>query len=170
MRTEHFVSIEKELALIERLSTEVLKSGLNASNTTVVTVSGDYSSIVGQIMRHNLTFEGEIADGFSVDVPYPDQNWDHNFMYDLIVALTLQSDRFEGNTLLLVEAGVIRGGNYKFLTEWIATRIPSVKVKTLTLFENTHSAFKSDFVGEFYDDKTQDLTFSWEKFNNHWTK
>jgi hypothetical protein len=170
MRTEHFVSIEKELALIERLSTEVLKSGLNASNTTVVTVSGDYSSIVGQIMRHNLTFEGEIADGFSVDVPYPDQTWDGNFMYDLLMALSLQYDRFAGNTLLLVEAGVIRGGNYKFLTEWISEHYPRIKVKTLTLFENTRSAFKSDFVGEFYDDKTQDLTFSWEKFNNHWTK
>jgi hypothetical protein len=32
------------------------------SNTTVVTVN--YSSIVGQIIRHNLSFEGEVADGF----------------------------------------------------------------------------------------------------------
>jgi len=23
-------------------------------------------------------------------------------------------------------------------------------------------------VGEFYDDKTQDLTFWWEKENSHW--
>jgi hypothetical protein len=103
-------------------------------------------------------------------VPYPDQVWDENFVYDLSYILSLQYNRFKGSTLLLVEAGVIRGGNYKFLTEWIAEHYPDVKVKTLTLFENVHSAFKSDFVGEFYDDKTQDLTFSWEKFNNHWNK
>jgi hypothetical protein len=170
MRKEHLISIEKELALIESISNTVLSYGLNASNTTVVTVSADYSSVVGQIMRHNLSFEGEVADGFSVDVPYPDQLWTKDFLEDLTVTMALQYNRFKGSTLLLVEAGVIRGGNYKFLTNWIAESYPDVKVKTLTLFENVHSAFKSDFVAQFYDDKTQDLTFSWEKFNNHWNK
>jgi len=169
MRTEHFVPIEKELSLIGKLSVEVSKAGFNAENTIVVTVSGDYSSIVGQIMRHNLSYNGEIAEGFSVDVPYPDQEWNSDFLYALEVTVGMQPDMFRNKTLLLVEAGVIRGGNYKFLTDWIALNYPDVKVKTLTLFENVHSAFKSDFVGEFYDDKTQDLTFSWEKFNNHWT-
>jgi hypothetical protein len=36
------------------------------------------------------------------------------------------------------------------------------------MYENIHSIYKSDFVGEYYDDKTQDLTFWWEKENNHW--
>tara|TARA_R110000868_G_scaffold74337_13_gene215027 strand:+ start:15659 stop:16171 length:513 start_codon:yes stop_codon:yes gene_type:complete len=170
MRTEHLISIEKELSLIGKLSVEVSKAGFNAENTVVVTVSGDYSSIVGQIMRHNLSFNGEIAEGFSVDVPYPDQEWNSDFLYALEVTVAMQPDMFKNKTLLLVEAGVIRGGNYNFLTDWLALNYSGVKVKTLTLFENVHSVFKSDFVGEFYDDKTQDLTFSWEKFNNHWTK
>ena len=170
MRKEYLISIQKELALIESLSFEVLEQGFNASNTIVVTVSSDYSSIVGQIMRHNLSFEGEIADGFSVDVPYPDQTWDADFMRDLTNTFFNNSHRFGNKTLLLVEAGVIRGGNYKFLTEWISSNYPETKVKTLTLFENTGSAFKSDFVGEFYNDKLQDLTFDWEKFNNHWKR
>jgi hypothetical protein len=170
MRKEYSISIEKELALIESLSYEILEQGFDASNTIVISVSSDYSSIVGQIIRHNLSFKGEIADGFSVDVPYPDQIWDADFMRELKLTFFTHDHKFSGKTLLLTEAGVIRGGNYRFLTEWIFTNYPEVKIKTLTLFENTGSAFKSDFVGEYYDDKIQDLTFSWEKANNHWNK
>jgi hypothetical protein len=41
-------------------------------------------------------------------------------------------------------------------------------IVTTSLFENKHSAFKCDFVAEFYDDEIEDLTFWWEKENNHW--
>jgi hypothetical protein len=170
MRKEHLIPIEKELALIESLSYEILEQDFNASNTIVISVSSDYSSIVGQIIRHNLSYKGEIADAFSVDVPYPDQTWTEDFIQELHSVFNLYDYKFKNKTLLLVEAGVIRGGNYKFLTEWIYNNYSKVKVKTLTLFENTGSAFKSDFVGEYYDDKIQDLTFSWEKENNHWNK
>ena len=47
----------------------------------------------------------------------------------------------------------------------LGLRIPII---TLTMFENIDSKFKSDLVGEYYDDKTQDLTFWWEKENKHW--
>ena len=64
---------------------------------------------------------------------------------------------------------MIRGGNYEFVTLWmkkhLGLRIPII---TLTMFENIDSKFKSDIVGEYYDDKTQDLTFWWEKHNKHW--
>lgn len=168
MRTEYLIPIEKELELIQKLSNEVISHGYNASNTIVVTVSSDYSAIVGQLMRHNLSYEGEIADGFSVDVPYPTQNWDVDFIYELDNTFWLHRRYKNDKTLLLVEAGVIRGGNYSFLTNWIKRNYSVQKVKTLTLFENTHSIFKSDFVGEYYDNETQDLTFSWERKNNHW--
>jgi hypothetical protein len=170
MRKEYSISIEKELALIESLSYEILEQDFNASNTVIISVSSDYSSIVGQIIRHNLSFKGEIADGFSVDVPYPDQTWTEDFIEELHSTFNLYDYKFNRKTLLLVEAGVIKGGNYKFLTEWIFSNYPKATVKTLTLFENTDSAFKSNFVGEYYDDKIQDLTFSWEKYNNHWNK
>jgi hypothetical protein len=168
MRKEYFISVNKELKLIESLSIKVTSNGFDANNTSVVTVSSDYSSIVGQLMRHNLSYKGEIADGFSVDVPYPDQEWDLDFINNLKVTMNLNLNRFQDKTLLLVENGVIRGGNYTFLKKWININYPNVNVKTLTLFENIHSVFKSDFVGQFYDDKIQDLTFKWEHFNNHW--
>jgi hypothetical protein len=170
MRTELHVSINRELDCIKSIAEALKRDGYNASNSIVVTVSTDYSSIAGQIIRHELTHEGEIADGFGVDVPYPDQQWDTRFVNEACSMFLLHREAIGVKTVILVEAGVIRGGNYKFLTEWIFSNYPKAKVNTLTLFENTGSAFKSDFVGEYYDDKTQDLTFSWEKDNNHWNK
>jgi hypothetical protein len=39
-------------------------------------VSTDYSSIVAQYLRHQLSYDGEICEGFGVDVPYPDEEFD----------------------------------------------------------------------------------------------
>ena len=42
------------------------------------------------------------------------------------------------------------------------------KVLTLALYENENSVFKSDYVGEYYNNTTEDLTFWWEEDNKHW--
>jgi hypothetical protein len=42
------------------------------------------------------------------------------------------------------------------------------KIITVALFENISSKFESDYVGEYYDNEFEDLTFWWEKENNHW--
>jgi hypothetical protein len=168
MRKDFLIPGRKELHIIELLSSAVMDRGFNSSNTIVVTVSPDYSAILGQLLRHNLSFEGEIAEGFAVDVPYPDETWeDKEYLSHLDALFALYSGIFKDKTLLLVEAGIIRGGNYKFLTEWITKNYPTAKVKTLALFQNIHSKFQSDFVGEFYDNEFEDLTFWWEKENNH---
>jgi hypothetical protein len=168
MRREFLVPIEKELEIIEQLSNTLKENGFNASNTIIVCVSSDYSSIVSQLMRHNLSFEGEICDGFSVDVPYPSQTFTGNFIKDLEHVFKTPSLELEGMTLLLCENGVIRGGNYTFLVNWIEKNYPGTEVKTLTLFENIQSKFKSDYVGQYYDDLFQDLTFHYERENNNW--
>lgn len=139
--------------------------GFDASNSTLVAVSSDYSSIVCQVLRHQLSADGEVCDGFMVDVPYPDQQW--NALFELKILRQCVGTEFKEN-LILIEAGVIRGNNYKNLTALLARAFPSQKVVTATLFENVHSAFKSDFVAEYYDDTTSDLTFWWEVYNKHW--
>ena len=80
MRKELYIDPITEIRCIESVAEALTKAGHNASNSIVVTVSTDYSSIAGQIIRHELTHEGEIADGFGVDVPYPDQEWDTRFV------------------------------------------------------------------------------------------
>lgn len=163
------ISQKKETDLIIKLSDKLLEEGFNASNTVIISVSADYSCVVGQLLRHSLSHEGEICDGFSVDVPYPDQEWDLTYLCELAALTNLYKYKFQNKKILLVEAGVIRGSNYEFVVKYLKS-VPKItqEIYTLALFENSSSKFKSDFVGEFYDDETQDLTFWWERYNKHW--
>jgi len=68
---------------------------------------------------------------------------------------------------LLVEAGVIRGGNYIWLTNLLKEMVVG-DIVTAAMFENVNSKFKSDVVANYYDDDEQDLTFYYEKPNKHW--
>ena len=63
----------------------------------------------------------------------------------------------------MIEAGVIRGGNYSWIMQ-----IMNINAHTVALCENVYSAFKSDFVSLYYDDTQEDLHFWWEQPNNHW--
>jgi len=163
--TEYLISQEKETDLTLDLSEKLLEEGFNASNTVVVTVSTDYSSNVGQLIRHQLSYKGEICDGFGIDVPYPDETWDEQYQFELKSLFDLYNYKLKDKKILLVEAGVIRGGNYTFLKNYLGTE---KDLYFLSLFENKGSIFKSEFVGEYYDNDTQDLTFWWEKENKHW--
>lgn len=164
-RVNYLVSQELETELTLKLVERLYNEGFNASNTVIITVSTDYSSNVGQLLRHQLSHNGEICDGFAIDVPYPDQTWDSSFVYELQELFNLYSYKLKGKKILLVEAGVIRGSNYTFLKNYLGTK---KDLYFLSLFENIGSIFKSDYVGKYYDDTTQDLTFWWEEFNNHW--
>ena len=169
IRKEYLISQELETHLTLELSKKLLNKGIDASNTVVVTVSTDYSSNVGQLLRHSLTVNGEICDGFSIDVPYPDESWDETYRLELKTIFELYRYKLEGKKILFVEAGVIRGSNYKYVVDFLKDEMDiSNPFYFLALFENESSAFKSDFVGEYYDNDTQDLTFWWEQQNNHW--
>ena len=169
MRKELYVSIAKELECTVIIAEALKKEGYNASNSIVVTVSTDYSSITGQIIRHELTYEGEIADGFGVDVPYPDQQWDTRFVFEACLMFSLHKYDIGTKNIILVEAGVIRGSNYFKLIDLIRNSLElDNEIITTSLYENKHSKFKSDYVAEYYDNNLEDLTFSWEKENNHW--
>ena len=58
MRKELKVDWDTELRLMNELRDKLLSHGLHASNTVIVTVSTDYSSIIGQYLRHQLTNTG----------------------------------------------------------------------------------------------------------------
>ena len=102
MRTELHVSVNRELECIKSIAEALKRDGYNASNSIVVTVSTDYSSIAGQIIRHELTHEGEIADGFGVDVPYPDQQWDTRFVNEACSMFLLHRQAIGVKTIILV--------------------------------------------------------------------
>jgi len=169
IRKELLVEWSDELRLMNTLRDSLLSAGIDASNTIIVTVSTDYSSVIGQYLRHQLTKDGEICDGFGIDVPYPDQTFNGRFIQELCEMFRIHLNNIAEKNILLVEAGIIRGGNYTKVVDIIKNTLEiKLPILTLAMYENIHSIYKSDFVGEFYDDKTQDLTFWWEKENNHW--
>jgi len=161
------VSFNDEQLLIEDIAAELIRDGFNASNTIVVTVSTDYSSVIGQTLRHLLSADGEICDGFGVDVPYPDQNWDKIYVDELNSILDIYQNKIGDKRVLMVEAGVIRGSNYTFLDGYLTER-GLTDIYSVSMFENIGSVYKSDYVGEYYNNETHDLTFWWERENNHW--
>jgi len=169
MRTELHVSVNRELECIKSIAEALKRDGYNASNSIVVTVSTDYSSIAGQIIRHELTHEGEIADGFGVDVPYPDQQWDTRFVNEACSMFLLHRQAIGVKTIILVEAGVIRGSNYNSLINLMRQSLEMDNlIITTALFQSKGSAIECDYIAEYYDDKFNDLTLWWEKENNHW--
>jgi len=169
-RIDYIISQEKETLLTLNLAKILLNHNFNSKNTLVITVSTDYSSNVGQLLRHALTKDGEICDGFGIDVPYPDETWDKNYIKELESLINLYRYKITNKKILLVEAGVIRGSNYKFIIDYFKIKLNLQEdIYTLALYENLSSKFKSNFVGEFYNNDTEDLTFWWEKENKHWT-
>ena len=152
------VSYSEEQLLIRTIAADLLLSGFNANNTIVVTVSTDYSSIIGQVLRHLLSKDGEVCDGFGVDVPYPDEHWNEDYIYNLEIVVAINQPNMSFKKVLLVEAGVIRGGNYTFIERFFKGR-GITDIYTVAMFENIHSTYKSTYVGEYYDNDTQDLTF-----------
>jgi len=167
MRTKKYVGITSEIKLCELMSHQLLNANISAQNTVIVTVSTDYSSMVGQYLRHALSWDKEICDGFGIDVPYPDELWTSDYIIDLHETFKTHNRLLKDKTLLLVEAGVINGRNYTYVTDFIRKSYDN-RIVTLALFENHTSVFKSDFVGEYYNDSVEDLTFWWERDNKHW--
>jgi hypothetical protein len=145
---------------------KVLFPDLNPTNTIVVMVSPDYSATVAMHMAHALSKDGEMCDLMMVDVPYPDQD-KRVFVRKLARQLILAEKIYQN--YLLVEAGIIRGGNYSWICEEMSKYIPQDSdIITTTLYENVHSKFKCDIVAAHYDDKLEDLTFYYEEYNKHW--
>lgn len=167
-RTELFVNAYHELALIKRMGDLLDGFGFDSSNSTLVCVSSDYSAVAWQILRHRLSFDGEVCSGFCVDVPYPDEQWTGDTSEAILRAF--RSNDLKKN-IILIEAGVIRGSNYIAMCELLASHVEFDKhnIRSSTLFENIGSKFKSDFVCEYYDNEKYDLTFWWERFNRHWS-
>ena len=98
------VSFDDEKSLIEKISYKLIRDGFNSENTVVITVSTDYSSVIGQALRHLLSINGEICDGFGIDVPYPDQTFNGRFIQELCEMFRIHLDSIAEKNILLVEA------------------------------------------------------------------
>jgi hypothetical protein len=161
-----FISQDKEMALIQEMTYKIKRANLDIhpSNTCFLCVSPDYSGIVTQHLSHSLTMDGEIFHIEAVNVPFPDEN---NQKYRVDFEVNFADWVLDWEKFVLIEAGVIRGSNYTWITESMEKFIDK-NYYTVALCENTRSKFKSDFTSLQYDAEMWDLHFWWEQPNNHW--
>jgi hypothetical protein len=164
-RPLYFITREKEWELIERLLTIVDSSDFDPADTAVLMVSPDYSATVAMHLAHAWSRNGEMLPVIAVDVPYPDED---KFEYQKKLIAEQMNIR-PYRRLVLVEAGIIRGGNWAWILEnlhmWGFTH---QDITTVAMCENVHSRVKSDYVGEYYDDDKEELMFYFERYNKHW--
>ena len=164
-RPLHFISREKEWELINKLLTIIDNSQFNPNTTAVLMVSPDYSATIAMHLAHAWSVEGEIIPIIPVDVPYPDESAD-DYIWKLAIE---QMNIRKYSKLILIEAGIIRGGNWKWLLESLkAMGYARNDITLIAMCENINSITKSDFVGEYYDDSKEELMFYYERYNKHW--
>ena len=164
-RPLHFITREKEWELIQRLLTMVDNSEFDPSTTAVIMASPDYSATVAMHLAHAWSRNGNMLDVIPVDVTFPDEQPDY-----YIKKMEMQAaDILPFKKLVLIEAGIIRGGNWKWMLDvlyrWGYNR---EDITLVAMCENVGSKVKSDYVGEYYDDQQKELMFYFERFNKHW--
>jgi hypothetical protein len=165
-RPLHFITREKEWELIQRLEALVDSSNFNPHTTAVLMASPDYSATVAMHLAHAWSRNGEMLSIIPVDVTYPDE--DYGVYQD---KFKLQyGDIKPYNNLVIVEAGIIRGGNWEWIVRTLTDDFQYNRdsITLVALCENIHSRIKSDYVAEYYDDDKEELMFYFEKFNKHW--
>lgn len=172
MREEFLIDEQFESSSIRLLVINIKSTypDLTPDNTLVLMVSPDYSATVAMHVAHSLSKDGEMCDILPIHIPYPDEKNIENYKAKAsrdVDDYFLFSDKQYTN-YLLVEAGVIRGGTYTWLTNLLRSKLTG-RVITAALFENTGSKFKSDVVANYYNDNNLDLTFYFEEYNKHWS-
>jgi hypothetical protein len=157
-----FISEDKEKALIQQLVYKIKMANLDIHpfDTCFLMVSPDYSGIVTQHLSHALSVDREIFHIEAVNVPFSDEPIE-DYVSDFRDNYARWSKQWKH--FVLIEAGIIRGNNYTWITQLMDNNY-----HTVALCENYHSKFQSDFVGMYYYDETHDLHFWWEQPNNHW--
>ena len=110
---------------------------------------------------------GEMMYILFIDVHYPDESPDsyrEKFMDPNNPSGIVSFYKYD--KVILVEAGIITGGNYTFLEK--VFNLHNIETITVAQYENVHSKFQSDVVGAYYDSKVAELEFYWERYNKHW--
>lgn len=161
-----FISQDQEIALIQQLVYKIRVSNfdIHPSKTCFLCISPDYSSIVTQHLSHALSVDGEIYHIEAVNVPFPDES---PKSYMINFELSYAEWVLDWENFVLIEAGVIKGGTYSWITQ-IMEKFTRKNYHTVALCESTNSVFQSDVVGKYYDDNVEDLHYWWEQPNNHW--
>lgn len=163
-----YISRDKEFELINKLLTIIDNRSFHPKDTALIQASVEFAGIPAIHLSHAWSVGGEIIPIIPIEVTYPDETYDYvieKFRYDM----AWHFKHFNYKKFIVVESGIIRGGNWRWiLEEFAALGVARENITLVTLMENIHSQIKSDYVGEYYDDEVEDLTFYFERYNYHW--
>ena len=164
-----FIDKELEQSLLGSVVSKVKGLGLDkvqAEKLGVFCVSPDYSSIVGLRVLHALSNNGELPNYVFLDVAYPDDPQEKKEQYRKVVKLMVPYYKKVLDKVVLVEAAVLTGQNYKWIQEeFVNAGFRLEDIHTVALVEQKSSEFKSEIVGLYVDDMPE---FYWEEYNKHW--
>lgn len=172
MKKLFFISQSEEIAGIQKLIYNFKRNDWDwiDSDTLMLMVSPDFSGIVTTILSHGLAKPGErpmYTDCVHVSDPTEDKQ-KFKDRFDLEFPNTIKGfEQTPYKKFILVEAGVISGNNFAWVYDKMVNtfNIPEANIRSVALFENIYSVFKSDYVGRYYNADTQDLCFWWEQPN-----
>lgn len=169
-RPLHFITREKEWELINKLLTVVDVRDKTPQNTAIIMASPDYSATVAMHLAHAWSRDGEMLPIIPVDVTYPGETNDYYIAKFQHEFEWWTAANFTPTNLILVEAGIIRGGNWTWLLDTLMKEhnYTREQLTLVALCENISSKVKSDYVGEYYDDSKEELMFYFERYNKHW--
>ena len=172
MRELLFISRDRELSNIQKLIYNFKRNDWDwiDENTLMLMVSPDFSGIVTTILSHGLSKHNQrtmYTDVVHVPDPTEDQDKFKDRFFNDFESIRKSFEDISMQKFILAEAGVISGRNYVWITDYMKDMffIHEDNIKTVALFENIHSKFKCDYVGEYYDNEKQDLCFWWENPN-----
>ena len=168
-RSLKFISQAEELAGIQKLIYNFNRfyPDFVDERTLMLMVSPDFSGIVTTIMSQGISKpEHDLIYVDCIHVPDPDEEpklFVERFKSDWKnIQRGFETKPY--NKFILVEAGVISGRNYSWLSEMMVEQMSVVpeNILTVALYESIKSEFKCDLVSNYYNHKKEDLCFWWE--------
>jgi hypothetical protein len=163
MTKNKLVEIKDEFNLIKKIGDALITDGYDSSNSTIITISTEQSSIMGQLLRHQLSLDGEVSKGFSIDVPVIEEEWDDKCIEVLNNVFQSKYKLIQNKKIILVRAQIKTGVSFEYVHNFMKKNLgANNKIISVTLFENISSNWESDYVGEYYDAEFEKLSFWWE--------
>ncbi len=174
MEKYYTISTEKEILDSYKLAEMIKKDNWIDETTIIVTCSPDYSSIVSQIVNHQLSpaNNNELHGQMFLEMPYPtmSQVWNSESgeweMFDkYLSSWFLKLDK--NNKYLFLDSGTLRGKNFSKIKTLARGRID---FKLGTLYLEEQSIVTPDyFVEKFSSEEKGGLLFQWENpLNPNW--
>lgn len=164
------ISFEKEIQDSKTLARLIGLDGWIDSDTLIVNCSPDYSSIMCQIVNHELsrTNKHELFDQLTMEMPYPNmsQVWNKETgeyeTFDAYLNSWMKLYLNKNYKYLFLDSGCLRGKNFTKVKAYAR----GAEIKFGCLYLQDTSIFTPDYFVEKFNINQGELIFEWENPKN----